>query len=222
MLDWESVNDVNTPMAYMGISQSTSAFVTISNAIDATDKMRMPLLNTSRWPRLVSCLGRKLSAAVNDSEAWEVGEARVGRQAQHQRRRGLEHVEQHMAERRLPEDEFADLGDDGGCSVLERSDVHVRGEDRQAEEHHGEDQADQDERLAGVAPAPADGRPGLRPRWPRRRLPPHRRWRRRAARRTSRRRTRCRCPPSPGRQVPPGSGIGSAVRPGTSSRDPCR
>ncbi len=51
-------------MAYMGISAATLAPVATSRAIDAAASTRMPLENTSRWPRTVSLRGRNESSAT--------------------------------------------------------------------------------------------------------------------------------------------------------------
>ncbi len=58
------VKPVNTPMAYMGMSEDTLALVATSRAIDTTASRRMPLENTSRWPRTVSLRGRNESSAT--------------------------------------------------------------------------------------------------------------------------------------------------------------
>ena len=60
----------------------------------------MPLENTSRWPRLVSWRGMKLSAGGEAGQPGEVGEAGVGGQHQDQHRAGLQGVEEHVADRR--------------------------------------------------------------------------------------------------------------------------
>ena len=59
----DSVNDVNTPIAYSGIRWSTLAPVTITSTAAATANEMIPLENTRRWPRLVSWRGMKLSPA---------------------------------------------------------------------------------------------------------------------------------------------------------------
>ena len=58
------VKPVKTPMAYMGMRAATLAPVASSRAIDAPASSRIPLENTSRWPRTVSLRGRKESSAT--------------------------------------------------------------------------------------------------------------------------------------------------------------
>ena len=58
------VKPVNTAMAYMGMSAVTLAWVAMSRAMDAPASTRMPLENTSRWPRTVSLRGRNESSAT--------------------------------------------------------------------------------------------------------------------------------------------------------------
>ena len=63
---WDRVKEVNTPMAYSGIRCVTSAWKTTTSTEPATARAMMPLENTRRWPRLVSCLG------MNASSAWKL------------------------------------------------------------------------------------------------------------------------------------------------------
>ena len=58
------VKPVNTPMAYIGMSAETLAWVASSSAIDATARSMIPLEKTNRWPRTVSLRGRKESSAT--------------------------------------------------------------------------------------------------------------------------------------------------------------
>ena len=58
------VKPVNTPMAYIGISEDTRARVATRRAIDATARTRIPFENTSRWPRTVRGRGRNESSAT--------------------------------------------------------------------------------------------------------------------------------------------------------------
>ncbi len=60
---WLMVKLVNTPMAYSGMRRSTLASVASMTTAATTAREMMPLENTSRWPRLVSCFGMKLSPA---------------------------------------------------------------------------------------------------------------------------------------------------------------
>ena len=59
----DSVNEVNTPIAYRGISRWTSAWNTTTSTVAAIASPMMPLEKTSRCPRLVSGRGMKLSFA---------------------------------------------------------------------------------------------------------------------------------------------------------------
>ena len=58
------VKPVNTPMAYIGMSADTLAWVASSRAIDAPASSKIPLENTNRCPRTVSLCGRKESSAT--------------------------------------------------------------------------------------------------------------------------------------------------------------
>ena len=64
---WLSVKLVNTPIAYSGISRLTWAPVTVSSTEAVTARKTTPFENTSRWPRLVSWRGMKLSPAWNEA-----------------------------------------------------------------------------------------------------------------------------------------------------------
>ena len=59
----------------------------------------MPLENTRRWPRLVSCLRHEVSSAWKLAEPGEVGEARVGREHQDQHRHRLDDQEERRGRR---------------------------------------------------------------------------------------------------------------------------
>ena len=60
---WLSVKDTKTPRMYSWIRRVTEPSNATISAIATPDRMRMPLLNASRSPRRVSCLGRKRSSA---------------------------------------------------------------------------------------------------------------------------------------------------------------
>jgi hypothetical protein len=59
----DRANPVKTPMAYMGMRRSTLAPEKTSRKMAAAVRAMMPLEKTSRWPRLVSWRGMKLSLA---------------------------------------------------------------------------------------------------------------------------------------------------------------
>ena len=54
----DSVNDMNTPTAYSGISAVVTPPSTTISAIAAPANTTMPFENTSRSPRFDSCRGR--------------------------------------------------------------------------------------------------------------------------------------------------------------------
>ena len=77
----DRVNEVNTPSAYSGIIRVTLAANTTITTDAAAARARMPLENTSRWPRLVSWRGMKASWAWKEASrgksANEVFAARI-------------------------------------------------------------------------------------------------------------------------------------------------
>ena len=58
------VKPVNTPIAYMGMSDATRAPVASSSATEAAASTMIPLENTRRCPRTVSMRGRNESSAT--------------------------------------------------------------------------------------------------------------------------------------------------------------
>ena len=54
----DSVNDTNTPTVYSGISRVTSAWKPTTSTTANAARMRMPLENASRSPRVCSWRGR--------------------------------------------------------------------------------------------------------------------------------------------------------------------
>ena len=59
----DRVKEVNTPIAYNGISLWTSAWNRTTSAVEAIARPMMPFEKTRRWPRLVSGRGMKSSCA---------------------------------------------------------------------------------------------------------------------------------------------------------------
>jgi hypothetical protein len=58
MPDCESVNEVNTPTAYSGISWWVSASKMIASAAERTPRVMIPVENASRSPRKLNWCGR--------------------------------------------------------------------------------------------------------------------------------------------------------------------
>ena len=81
----------------------------------------------------------KLSPAWNDASRGKSAKRVLAASTRMSIVRGLERVEERRGRAApLPKTSLADLGDHRRRAVLERRHVHVRGEHRQAEEHHAE------------------------------------------------------------------------------------
>ena len=103
-------------------------------------------------PALGELAGHEVVAGVEARQPGEVRERGVRGEHQDQHGARLEAVVEGVAGRAGSEDDLADLGDDGGRALGVGGDVHVRGEEREAEEHRPEGRAHDDEGGAGVAP----------------------------------------------------------------------
>src|SRR4030095_13062797 len=90
---------MNTPIAYSGIRLLMLALNATSSAVAAAARVRMPLENTSRWPRRVDVRGMDGSPGGERRQPGEVGERGVGRQDQDQQGGDLDELERGMAER---------------------------------------------------------------------------------------------------------------------------
>ena len=89
-------------------------------------------------PALGELAGHEVVFGVEAREAGEVGEARVRGEHEDEHRARLQGVEEEITARAAAVDEAADLADHGGRAALVRRRVGMRGEHRQAEEHHAE------------------------------------------------------------------------------------
>jgi len=134
----ERVKLVNTPNGVEGDEPADLGAVAMTRTMAAAASEMMPLEKTSRWPRLVSCLGMKLSAAAKLARRGKSAKLVFGGQHQDQHRAGLEGEEQGVAEGGGAVDVLADLGDDRRRALLEGCDVHRSRPGSTAEEHHAQ------------------------------------------------------------------------------------
>ena len=80
----------------------------------------MPFENTSRWPRLVSCFGMKLSPAWKLASRGKSAKLVLAARTRMSIVPACSDVEQDVADGPRAEDELADLGDDGRRAARER------------------------------------------------------------------------------------------------------
>ncbi len=110
----DSVNEVNTPIAYSGISLWTSAWNRTTSSRRRDRETDDAVREDEPMPALGERAGHEVVFRVEVREAREVGERRVGRQDQDQGRRDLEHRGTARSRSRpLPKTALPDLGDDG-------------------------------------------------------------------------------------------------------------
>ncbi len=97
--------------------------------------------------------GQEAVASLEAGQGGEAGEAGVGGQHEDEEGGALQGVREELADRPGAVDRLPDLGQHRGRAVLERDDLDLGGQERDAEEHDGQAGAHVDERLAGVLPS---------------------------------------------------------------------